>query len=966
MPGRRRPQVEPDVVTPNALVASAARMDLSKKPKGAVQADWQAEAWDFYDTCGELRYAANWMGNSLSRATIYAADVDADGQPTGTPTQNPRALAAAHDLLGGPSNQAQILQQVGVHLTIAGDAYIIGETPVDQQGIPLPDDEWYVASTDELSFRTGGWFIDRGNGRRPLAEDRTVIIRVWNSHPRKKWQADSPVRAVLPVLRELRQLQRVSGQQMDSRLAGAGLLILPIGVQFPEPTLDSRLANPGVDPLMLSLAENIMVPLEDPEDSSRLVPMTLRVPPEAVDKVKLVTFASQLWAENTTLREACIRRLALGLDMPAEALLGTASLNHWCSDESTEALTINGWRRHDEINVGDMVRTLNHETGLAEWAPVLDIYRADVVDEPMRSMERGGHSSLTTAAHRWPVLRTVQRDHVTSQAATFVTTDELRERDAVITAAPSADCPTDAKHADALVELVAWYWTEGNHGTSLTIAQSHTVNPGRVARIRRALTVLYGPAKDGRAVRGVPSWRESVQPNLNSHGGPVTVFHINGAAAEPLHAAAPGKRVTPEFIRSLTAAQLELFIDVSCQGDGWHYRSGKLDIWQKDPAALDAFELALILSGRMVTRYASGNGTCVNAYQRTTVRPTKGVNGLARPTVVPYTGTVWCPTTPNGTWLARRNGTAYYTGNSAWQVEESGVKLHVVPVLTTVVNAINSGYYEPALERQGLDAFRFTLWFDTSELVQRPNHGADAQWLYEHDQLSGEALRRETGFDDSDAPTTDEKLAKILATVVLTNPDLLNSLTGPLLRLWAGGPASADDITIPPDTGPAGEPPASGAPVPTGTDIPTQAAALRRGHHRGLAQEAMLTAATEIQQTAPDLASPEIVCAHLLTNRALELAGKRLLTREIRGTYDGDLRRLHEQMKVTPAMLDRLLSGAWDWVEEIACLVDLDGPCLRTELADYVGSLLTSGQRHEVAYLTAVVSKTRTRARGAA
>jgi hypothetical protein len=632
MPGRRRPQVEPDVVTPNALVASAARMDLSKKPKGAVQADWQAEAWDFYDTCGELRYAANWMGNSLSRATIYAADVDADGQPTGTPTTNPRALAAAHDLLGGPSNQAQILQQVGVHLTIAGDAYIIGETPVDQQGIPLPDDEWYVASTDELSFRTGGWFIDRGNGRRPLAEDRTVIIRVWNSHPRKKWQADSPVRAVLPVLRELRQLQRVSGQQMDSRLAGAGLLILPIGVQFPEPTLDSRLANPGADPLMLSLAENIMVPLEDPEDSSRLVPMTLRVPPEAVDKVKLVTFASQLWAENTTLREACIRRLALGLDMPPEVLLGVSDSNHW----------------------------------------------------------------------------------------------------------------------------------------------------------------------------------------------------------------------------------------------------------------------------------------------------------------------------------------------SAWQVEESGVKLHVIPVLTTVVNAINSGYYEPALERQGLDAFRFTLWFDTSELVQRPNHGADAQWLYEHDQLSGEALRRETGFDDSDAPTTDEKLAKILATVVLTNPELLNSLTGPLLRLWAGGPARADDITIPPDTAPAGEPPTSEQPVPTGTDIPTQAAALRRGPHRGLAQEAMLTAATEIQQTAPDLASPEIVCAHLLTNRALELAGKRLLTREIRGTYDGDLRRLHEQMKVTPAMLDRLLSGAWDWVEEIACLVDLDGPCLRTELADYVGSLLTSGHRHEVAYLTAVVSKTRTRARGAA
>jgi hypothetical protein len=73
------------------------------------------------------------------------------------------------------------------------------------------------------------------------------------------------------------------------------------------------------------------------------------------------------------------------------------------------------------------------------------------------------------------------------------------------------------------------------------------------------------------------------------------------------------------------------------------------------------------------------------------------------------------------------------------------VKLHVIPVLTTVVNAINSGYYEPALERQGLDAFRFTLWFDTSELVQRPNRGADAQWLYDHDQLSGKRCAARPG-----------------------------------------------------------------------------------------------------------------------------------------------------------------------------------------------------------------------------
>jgi hypothetical protein len=635
---RRRPRVEPDIVTPNALIASAARLDLSKKPRGVIQADWQAEAWDFYDTCGELRYAANWMGNSLSQATIYPADIGPDGQPTAKPTTNPAALAAAHDLLGGPGNAAQILAQVGVHLTVAGDCYLIGETPVDQAGVPLPDDEWYVASTDELSFRSGTWVIDRGNGRRPLAEDRTVIIRIWTSHPRKKWQADSAVRAVLPVLRELRQLQRVSGQQMDSRLAGAGLLVLPIGVQFPAPSAETALANPGADPLMLSLAENIMVPLEDPEDSSRLVPMTLRVPPEAVDKVKLVTFASQLWAENTALREACIRRLALGLDMPAETLLGLGDSNHW----------------------------------------------------------------------------------------------------------------------------------------------------------------------------------------------------------------------------------------------------------------------------------------------------------------------------------------------SAWQIEESGVKLHVAPKLTTIVNAINEGYYEPALTRQGLDAWRFTLWFDVSELVQRPNRGADAQWLFDHDELSGQALRREVGFDESDAPAESEKLAKILAKVVVANPELLNSLTGPLLRLWLGGTVPAEEITVPVEDLQKGlgesvvpDQDIPTEPVPTGTELPATApAAVRR--LGGRAQEAIVTAATEVAQVAPELATPQIVCAHLLTNRALELAGKRLLTREIRGTYAGDLRRLHEQMTVTAPMLDRLLSGAWDWVEEIAVLVGLDPGALRAELADYVGQLLTSGQQHDVRYLAVVIRQTEDRVRGAA
>src|SRR3954468_20646793 len=125
LPWRRRTPLAAaaqEVMGANGLVASAARLDLTKPPPTSIQEAWQEEAWRYYDLIGELRSAAKWMGNSLSRATLYAAEIGPDGKPTDSPTTAPRALAAAHDLLGGPSTQAAILSQLGVHLTIAGDS----------------------------------------------------------------------------------------------------------------------------------------------------------------------------------------------------------------------------------------------------------------------------------------------------------------------------------------------------------------------------------------------------------------------------------------------------------------------------------------------------------------------------------------------------------------------------------------------------------------------------------------------------------------------------------------------------------------------------------------------------------------------------------------------------------------------------------------------------------------------------
>jgi hypothetical protein len=252
----------------------------------------------------------------------------------------------------------------------------------------------------------------------------------------------------------------------------------------------------------------------------------------------------------------------------------------------------------DDLVIGDEVLALNHETGLSEWRIVTDRYDADVVDEPMRLLESRTHSSLTTMHHRWP---TVTRDG----HRRWVTTEQMGTNDRITTGAPCVDVPKIAKFSDALVEILGWFWTEGNVGASTTIAQSHTANPDKVARIRAALSAEFGG--DG--------FTEAIQRNDSSFGGPITVFRLRSRAAAVLADLAPGKRIADWVIDSFTAAQLHLFIDVSCMGDGHHWKTGERDIWQRDPLALDAFERACVLAGYGVSRQPGhDSGTVVRAF----------------------------------------------------------------------------------------------------------------------------------------------------------------------------------------------------------------------------------------------------------------------------------------------------------------------------------------------------------------
>jgi len=347
---RRKVEPEAVVIPTSSMVASATRYPGKAARIYQPRQDWQAECYRHYGICGEARFAAKFFGHSVSRATLFAAEIVA-GTTVATPAGPSADLLAA--LFNGKDGQTQMLDSLGTHLTIAGEAYLVGRQ-VD--GV----DTWEIVSCLEMVVAGNSWQINYGQGIPvvPLTEE-DVVIRIWLPSPAHRIEADSPFKALLPILSEIEWLTRHVFAQITSRLAGSGILIMPQGMTFPPPpeqvTADGTAApKPAndADSFMATLADAMMSPIEDPSSPSAVVPIVVTAPDDTIDKPRLLTFWSELDSASMGLRNEAIRRFALGMDLPPEQVLGmsgtstgasSGTVSHWGAwqvEESTIKLHI--------------------------------------------------------------------------------------------------------------------------------------------------------------------------------------------------------------------------------------------------------------------------------------------------------------------------------------------------------------------------------------------------------------------------------------------------------------------------------------------------------------------------------------------------------------------------------------------------------------------------------------------------
>lgn len=364
---------------PRTMTAAAMQIKIKdmnefeqfRSRRAAASSAWQAEAWEYYDAIGEIKYAFNLVASVVSRIRIYAAVVEDPSEAPAPVSKSevidPRLASAAERALerlnSAYGGQAGLLRDAALNLCVTGECYLVQIPARPGTGTP---ESWDIRSTDELITDARGNFTVIGRREQstssgtgvgassqtkgiPLS-DKSFVGRIWRSHPRFSDEADSSLRGLLDLCAELLLLNRTFRATARSRL-NAGALYLPDGLSvaaqgdgdFP---LDSDV---DLDPSMFTVEEAedefeeqlidaMTTPIRDEESASAVVPLIIRGPAELGDAIKQFKFERSFDPALAQRADRVLERILQGLDVPKDVVTGLANVKYSNALQIDEAL----------------------------------------------------------------------------------------------------------------------------------------------------------------------------------------------------------------------------------------------------------------------------------------------------------------------------------------------------------------------------------------------------------------------------------------------------------------------------------------------------------------------------------------------------------------------------------------------------------------------------------------------------
>lgn len=330
----------------------------------------------------------------------------------------------------------------------------------------------------------------------------------------------------------------------------------------------------------------------------------------------------------------------------------------YCVDRDTEALTKRGWVSGYELTEEDMILSMDPSDKQLKWSTIKSIYR-NIYDGPMHRLTSNSIDALVTPGHKFCL-----------DTGELVPVEALRNRHRIQTMGEALQTGDQEIYTDAFVELVGWFVTEGHIRSdvnAIELSQSENTNPIYCDEIRLCLK------------RMDVKWTERKKETSG-----VVQFYIGvkNSVVDKLKSVAPGRVISYDFLSSLSRVQCQLLLDTLIKGDGWNTATGYgVGYSQKNKEAIDSFvflcallgiptsvnlrkeQWCVVLKSGKISKveHLDFHGGKVDGRYNTLSSPK---NPKAHNPTQDYKGIVWCPETEYGTFVCRRNGKVYVTGNT--------------------------------------------------------------------------------------------------------------------------------------------------------------------------------------------------------------------------------------------------------------------------------------------------------------
>ena len=345
-------------------------------------------------------------------------------------------------------------------------------------------------------------------------------------------------------------------------------------------------------------------------------------------------------------------------------IIGEIVKDEHCCDLLTECLTPSGWKTYDQVQAGDAVYGFSMPTQDLEVTRVTAVNVYPGLHAAVRFYGQP-LDMVVTPNHRVMAARRIAKNRGWHPAVPVLATDLHSNHYFLRVSTLSAGGRT-SYYTDEFVRICAWVSAEGSYRTNggVRLFQSRSHNPQYVEELDRLLFRYPGVTRQG---------EDRV----------VAVWNLTRELAKLIREAMPSKIPSPEFIAAMRPPQRRLFLYEFIRGDGtWEHaeygplpppperlsvitrfwvRPGTPIISQKRKDAIDCLQHIATLSGIRSSIHQWGQS---GIWYLSLTRQGRYTAADKMSSVAIEIDGAWCPTTSLGTWVARRNGHVFITGNS--------------------------------------------------------------------------------------------------------------------------------------------------------------------------------------------------------------------------------------------------------------------------------------------------------------